>query len=86
MMMIIIDEILYYVWDPFGVKETPGMRDEYTSDADFVWRMVLEGKDENGIADYLNKTSFEYEVLSDEKHNSDVAKLVISWRNYYLNF
>ena len=37
-----IDEVLFYVWDPIGVSDTPAARGEYSSYTMTILKYVLE--------------------------------------------
>jgi hypothetical protein len=86
-LMYRIDEILYYLWDPIGVNDSPGARDEYTSYADSVWRMALGGKTESELSDYLTGIVTSRMELEPRKESDDsVAALIMSWKEYFENF
>ncbi len=48
-----IDEILWSDWDPIGVSGAPEARDEYYDYLPQVFRLALDGSNENRIAEYL---------------------------------
>jgi len=37
-----VDEVLFYVWDPIGVSDTPAARGEYSSYTMTVLKHILE--------------------------------------------
>lgn len=42
-LVVEVDSILFYIWDPIGINSTLNARDEYTSYAVGVANTVLEG-------------------------------------------
>ena len=40
-----VDEVLHYLWDPIGVSDFPEARDEYTSYAGVVFSLLKRGAD-----------------------------------------
>ena len=51
----IVDEVLYYVWDPIGIACKPLARDEYYGYVPTVFLHVRDGSDAETIAAYLGK-------------------------------
>lgn len=49
-----IDEVLYYVWDPIGVSDTPAARGEHSSYTMTILKYVLE-EDLNKVAGQLSR-------------------------------
>jgi hypothetical protein len=47
------DEVLHYVWDPIGVAEYPGARDEYHMYLPQVFSLVKDGAPEEKIVSFL---------------------------------
>jgi hypothetical protein len=73
-----IDEILWREWDPIGVSEIPEARDEYYGYLPIVFRLVLEGKEEEIIAQYLLSFEIERMGLAGNTENAKrVAGLVL---------
>ncbi|WP_374088021.1 hypothetical protein [Methylomicrobium lacus] len=73
-----IDEILWREWDPIGVSEITEARDEYYGYLPIVFRLVLEGKEEEVIAQCL--LSFEKErmgLAGNAENAKRVAGLVL---------
>lgn len=48
-----VDEILLFAWDPIGVADERGVRDEYPADAPVIARKVKGGVDAAELADHL---------------------------------
>jgi len=80
-----VDEVLYYIWDPIGVNGMgPEARDEYSSYADQVWRMALDGKTKSDISDYLTRVVTDRMELDPRKESDDkVAELIWDWKDYF---
>lgn len=74
------DEVLFYIWDPIGVFETPEARDEYQGYLPIVFSMLQQSKSANEIADYLSKIQTENMGLGDaldmKSKNMKVAELL----------
>lgn len=48
-----VDEILFYLWDPIGVKEEPAARSEYAGYVGVIFSLLISSKDQNTIAKQL---------------------------------
>ena len=80
-----VDEVLHYLWDPIGVSEIPGARDEYHSYLPHVFSLLKRGADENEIADYLGSvTSRSMELGTNRKRDLEVAEILINWKEELL--
>jgi hypothetical protein len=76
-----VDEVLHYIWDPIGVRNTPQARDEYYSYLPRVFRLLREGRSAASIADYLGKITTESMGLpGDAKNDLEAARVLISWK------
>jgi hypothetical protein len=49
-----VDEVLFYVWDPIGVRDEPYARAEYESYVPGVLRLVEENRSKRKISDHLS--------------------------------
>ena len=78
-----VDEILYYLWDPIGVKDEPAARSEYSSYAATISSILLAEKDQESIAKQL--MIFERDnmglVPTDEQHAMEIAIILIKAKN-----
>lgn len=75
-----IDEVLYYVWDPIGVSDTPEARDEYSSYVGDIVQAVVGDHSKDDIAALLTAISIERMGLQpNKKRDSEVAELVLNW-------
>ena len=48
-----VDEVLFYVWDPIGVRDEPYARGEYESYVPGVLRLIEESKSMRDISEHL---------------------------------
>jgi hypothetical protein len=79
-----VDEVLFYVWDPLGVSDAPEARDEYSSYADHMWRMVLGGCSKADISDYLTEVTTErMEVAQHKEGDDEIAERIWEWKDYF---
>lgn len=80
------DEILYYRWDPIGVGERPGARDEYSG---YVWRifsLLREGATSTAIATRLLEIERSGMGLNgNEERAAAVADTLLAWRDHLLD-
>ena len=75
-----IDEVLYYFWDPIGVRDEPCARAEYSSYSGTVLRSVLS-EDLNSITEILGKIEADSMGLSPNKdHNTKTAELLLRFK------
>jgi hypothetical protein len=73
-----VDEVLFYVWDPIGVKDEPYARAEYRSYVTSVLGLLENGKTANEIADYLCQIESEAMTLMPNKNNAfEAAQILI---------
>lgn len=79
-----VDEILHYVWDPIGVKDIPGAREEYYSYLPKVHKLLLEGHNEVKISDYLLKVESGSIGMTENKAKAiETAQLLIKTKEYF---
>jgi hypothetical protein len=76
----IIDEVLYYVWDPIGVAETPQARNEYHEYVPQVFRLLKEDVTATVIAEHLLKTSIKHMAIDQNRHGMVVAEILLQWK------
>lgn len=75
-----IDEVLYYVWDPIGVSDTPEARGEYSSYTRTILNYVLE-EDLKKIAYHLGKhETSSMGITSNESKNLEIAELLMRFK------
>jgi len=78
--LVAIEELLFYEWDPIGVRDNELCRDEYNSYAKSLFHLLKKGADEFKIADRLNffqRFSMGLSVV-DEERNRQIAKRLTS--------
>ncbi|NQX82841.1 MAG: hypothetical protein HRT66_12740 [Flavobacteriaceae bacterium] len=75
-----VDEVLFYVWDPIGVSDTPAARGEYSSYTMTILKYVLE-EDLKKIASQLSKIeSSSMELTTNEIKNLKIAELLVDFK------
>lgn len=77
-----VDEVLFYVWDPLGVANSPAARDEYYGYLPIVFSMLQgEGANVSTIAAYLdNIASLRMGLDANPEHSNRVAELLLDWK------
>jgi hypothetical protein len=75
-----VDEILFYEWDPIGVKGHLQARDEYGNYAGGICRMLQQGADEYKLARHLSALARDLMGLShvDEERDGRIARRLLS--------
>lgn len=68
-----VDEVLYYVWDPIGVKDEPYARAEYRSYITSVLGLIENNIPAAAIAEFLCNIESESMGLTPNKNNTLVA-------------
>ncbi len=80
------DEVLHYLWDPIGVSNCPGARDEYHSYLPHVFSLLKLNSDEIQIADYLGRvTSIDMGMGANSKRDLEIAEILVNWREPLLD-
>jgi hypothetical protein len=79
-----VEEVLLYIWDPIGIRDTPEARDEYDSYADQVWRMALNDESKKAISDYLTNVVADRMGIAERKDSDDeVTDIILDWKDYF---
>jgi len=77
------DEVLHYIWDPIGVRDAPGARDEYHSYLPQVFSLVRDGADSQRVEAYLLEIERDRMGLSGSPEGARVAAgVLLSWREW----
>lgn len=82
-LLLRVNEVLHYLWDPIGVSDIPEARDEYDSYAGVVFSLIKRGAAEKEIAEYLRNTRVVHMGMrqKDERGNEEeIAETLISWK------
>jgi hypothetical protein len=75
-----IDEVLHYLWDPFGVSDVPMARNEYYNYLPEIFRLAKLKSGENEIAEYLNSVLTKHmELDSNIESCKQIAKIIMNW-------
>ena len=73
-----IDETLWNIWDPLGVNDTPGARDEYYSYIGGVFHLLEDRASKEAMADHLHRIATGRMGLSENLgHCRQVAKKLL---------
>lgn len=77
------DEVLHYIWDPIGVSEAPGARDEYHSYLPRVFARVRENAKPQEIANHLTEVETQMMGLpANSEQALTVATVLLEWREW----
>ena len=77
------DEVLHYLWDPIGISNAPGARDEYESYLPEIFKLLLGGAGMDQIADHLVWVETERMGMPpDRVRATDTASVLIGWRDW----
>lgn len=80
-----IGEVLHYIWDPIGVADQPGARDEYDSYLPEVVRLALL-HDRERLIGYLEHTATNtIGMAQDRTHTEVVAEIILDWKTYLID-
>lgn len=73
-----IDNILWSKWDPIGINSVDAARDEYYSYLFPLMNMVINGENEDEIADYLYKCeTIDMGLKGNIRHCKAIAALIL---------
>jgi len=83
-----VDEALYWIWDPIGIKEVDGPRSEYCSYVPHVFKLLLAEKPDDEIrADLLAYlTDVEENAISVPGNKPATIDRLISVRRTHLEW
>ena len=72
---------LHYLWDPIGVRDEPGARDEYEDYLPHVFTLVRDGADKQKVADSLLLVEVQNMGLTgNAKRVREIAVVLFHWR------
>ena len=78
------DEVLFYLWDPIGVKDVPAARDEYQSYLPKVFKLLVSDAKDHEIAAYLCYIEDSFMGLRENKpHAINIANLLLEAKEFY---
>jgi len=76
-----VDEVLHYLWDPIGISDEPGARDEYASYVPGVMSLLVTDASVPQIGKHLDHIVVNQIGLpSNLEHCTQVAHILIAWR------
>jgi len=77
------DEVLHYLWDPIGVADAPGARDEYHFYLPQVFALVGDNADPGRIEEYLATVVKDRMGLwPDRKRDRSVVEVLMKRRKW----
>jgi len=80
-LLVRVDEVLHYVWDPIGVAGAPGARDEYGSYAPKVVGLLRGGASTAELVAHLEQLATEQMGVSpDRARTRAAADALVGWR------
>ncbi len=80
-----VNEVLHYMWDPIGVRGEPNARDEYDSYVSGVCSLLHNGATAEEIATHLDEIATERMGLgSNMAHSHATAQKLLDWRTTLL--
>lgn len=78
-----IGEVLHYIWDPIGVADQPGARDEYDSYIPYVKGFAI-ADDRQGLINYLDRiAAHTIGIAVPNELNEKVADLILEWASWF---
>ena len=76
-----VDEVLHYLWDPIGISDEPGARDEYRSYLPGVFNLLKQNEPPETIAQCLLEISVDRMGFEgDYKHDLEIAEVLLNWK------
>ena len=82
-LLIRIDEVLHYLWDPIGISDTPEARDEYYDYAAHVFSLCKSKASKSDIANYLSYVVNERMGLSrGSEHDLKITDIILEWAEF----
>ncbi len=77
----VIDEVLFYIWDPIGVSNSPEARDEYFSYIPKMFSLVKENDKIEPIVSYLRDLEIKTMGIStSNEKKEEVAEMLLNWK------
>lgn len=75
----IVDEVLFYIWDPIGIKDQLSIRDEYRAYVQRTCELLLQ-KDVEQIVKYLIEVERVRMCLTTDGHSArKAATMLVEW-------
>ena len=72
-----VDEVLFYIWDPIGVKDAPEARAEYRSYVPRILEMLQSDRPDDDIADVLDQiTTQQMGLRRNHEHSLEIAAIL----------
>ncbi len=78
-----VDEVLHYLWDPIGVRDTPAARDEYASYVNQVFKLLKDDASIEQISKHLGNLkgmSMGMPQSGNNDSEKEIASILIDWK------
>lgn len=72
--LFVIHDIIIREWDPIGVHDEPMAQDEYDSYIPVLYRLLVEGTDDERIASHLQHIRADMGLSSQRDHDLAIAR------------
>lgn len=79
-----IDEVVHYLWDPIGISDSPGARDEYHSYLTGIYGNV-KADDLDGLLEYMRWVTEHMGLQFDKTAANKAADVMFSWKRFINN-
>lgn len=77
-----IDEVLYYVWDPIGVSDSPYARGEYSSYVPGILQLIFANSPAEKISSHLTSiVRMQMGLIPNEERERRVADLILQHKD-----
>lgn len=77
-----IDEVLYYVWDPIGVSDSPYARGEYSSYVPGILQLILANSTAEKVSTHLSDVvRTQMGLTPNEERERRVADLILQHKD-----
>jgi len=82
-LLVRVNEIMHYIWDPIGVSDEPAARDEYDSYSMQVFSLLIKNSSVIEITEFLTQTSADQMgLLKNVEHDQKVAGILMARKEY----
>lgn len=77
------DEVLFYVWDPIGISDIPGPRDEYESYVPQVFMLIRNNAPPSEVVEHLDDMAKGLIGLTVNAEKTEATvQLLFRWREF----
>jgi len=76
-----IEEVVHYIWDPIGISEYPGARDEYHSYLTAIYGNV-KSEDLESLVEYMKWVVGNMGLTFNKEDASKAAHVMLEWKRH----